>query len=176
MKMNLDASHSSVAFSVRHMGFATVRGQFGRFDVEADLDEEGVLQGVRAEIDAASINTNNEKRDEHLRSADFFDAETYPHIVYESTSVRRDGGEYVIEGDLTMRGVTKPVTLRADLTDVINDPWGNPRVAAEAAGKVDRTDWGLTWNQVLEAGALLVSEDVRFELDVQMVGQVLEAA
>lgn len=169
MSLNLDASHSSVEFTVRHMGFATVRGRFEKFTVDAEVDESGAPVRVSAKIDAASINTGTEGRDQHLRSADFFDAENYPTITFESTNIERRGDVYVIQGDLTIRDVTKPASFEADLTGFVSDPWGNPRIAAEATGKINRTDWNLTWNQVLEAGALLVSEEVRFTLNVQLV-------
>ena len=172
MSLNLDTTHSSVEFSVRHMGLATVRGRFEEFTVEAEADEQGVPTRVVAEIDAASINTGTADRDAHLRSADFFDAENHPKIRFESTEITHQGDEYVIEGDLTMRGVTKPATLRAEVSGFVTDPWGNPRLVAEATGKINRTDWGLTWNQILEAGSLLVSEDVRFNVNVQLVKQV----
>src|SRR5690606_36764129 len=131
---------------------------------------------VSAVIDAASINTGTADRDGHLRGADFFDVENHPNITFESSNIERRGDKYVIEGDLTMRGVPKPASFEADVTDFVTDPWGNPRLLAEATGKIKRTDWGLTWNQVLEAGSLLVSEDVRFTLNVQLVKQVEVAA
>lgn len=176
MSLSLDTSHSSVEFAVRHMGLATVRGRFTEFEVDAKLDEAGVPTSIVAKIDAASITTGNDGRDAHLRGADFFDTEAYPTIVFESTNVVRRGEEYAIEGNLTIKDVAKPVTFNTQLTDFVTDPWGNPRVAAEATGKINRTDWGLTWNQVLEAGALLVSEDVRFTIAVQMVKQAEVAA
>lgn len=176
MSLSLDTSHSSVEFAVRHMGLATVRGRFTKFDVEAEVDETGAPTSIVAKIDAASIETGNDGRDAHLRGADFFDVEQFPTIVFESTTVERRGDEYAIEGDLTIKGISKPVTLKADVTDFVTDPWGNPRVAAEASGRINRTDWGLTWNQVLEAGALLVSEDVRFTIAVQMLQQAEAAA
>lgn len=172
MSLNLDTTHSSVEFSVRHMGLATVRGRFEKFTVDATANEQGAPTRISAVIDAASINTGTADRDAHLRSADFFDVENHPNITFDSTNIQRSGDKYVIEGDLTIRGVTKPATFQADVTDFVSDPWGNPRVAAEATGKINRTDWGLTWNQVLEAGSLLVSEDVRFTLNVQLVKQV----
>ena len=174
MSLNLDTTHSSVEFAVRHMGLATVRGRFEKFDVDAAVNEQGVPTRISATIDAASINTGTDGRDEHLRSADFFDVANHPNITFESKSIERKGDQYVIEGDLTIRGVTKPAPFQADITDFVNDPWGNPRAAAEATGKINRTDWGLTWNQVLEAGSLLVSEDVRFTLNVQLVKQQAE--
>lgn len=169
MSLNLDASHSSIEFAVRHMGLAMVRGRFEKFDVDAAVDENGVPTRINATIDVASITTVTEGRDQHLRSADFFDAENHPTITFESTSIERRGDKYAVNGNLTIRGVTKPATFEAEVTDFIADPWGNQRAAAEASGKVNRTDWGLTWNQVLEAGALLVGEDVRFNLAVELV-------
>lgn len=176
MSLNLDTTHSSVEFSVRHMGLATVRGRFEDFTVDAEVNEQGEPTRVKAVIDAASINTGTADRDAHLRSADFFDVENYPSITFESTAIERRGDKYVIEGDLTMRGVTKPASFEAEVSDFVKDPWGNPRLAAEATGKINRTDWGLTWNQVLEAGSLLVSEAVRFTLNVQLVKQEEVAA
>ena len=169
MSLNLDSTHSSIEFAVRHMGLATGRGQFEKFDVDASVDEQGVPTHIAATIDAASLNTGTEARDQHLRSADFFDVESHPTITFESTEIERRGDKYVIAGNLTIRGVTKPVTFDAEVTDFITDPWGNKRAAAEASGKINRTDWDLTWNQVLEAGSLLVGEDVRFTLAVQLV-------
>ncbi len=176
MSLNLDTTHSSVEFSVRHMGLATVRGRFEKFSVDAEANEQGEPTRVSAVIDAASINTGTADRDGHLRSADFFDVENHPKITFESSNIERRGDKYVIEGDLTIRGVTKPASFEADVTEFVTDPWGNPRLLAEATGKIKRTDWGLTWNQVLEAGSLLVSEDVRFTLNVQLVKQVEVAA
>src|SRR5690554_6407825 len=174
MSLNLDTTHSSVEFAVRHMGLATVRGRFEKFEVDVEVNEQGAPTRVSAVIDASSINTGIDGRDQHLRSADFFVVESHPNITFESTNIERRGDQYVIEGDLTIRGVTKPASFQADVTDFVSDPWGNPRAAAEATGKINRTDWGLTWNQVLEAGALLVSEDVRFTLNVQLVKQTEE--
>ncbi len=171
MSLSLDTTHSSVEFAVRHMGLAMVRGRFEKFDVDAAVNDQGVPTRISATIDASSINTGTEGRDQHLRSPDFFDVEQYPTITFESTSIERRGDKYVIDGNLTMKGVTKPASLEADVTDFVADPWGSKRIAAEASGKINRTDWGLTWNQVLEAGSLLVGEDVRFNLAVELVQQ-----
>lgn len=176
MSLNLDKTHSSVEFSVKHMGLATVRGRFEEFDVDVTVDERGVPTRITAEIDAASITTGNDGRDQHLRSADFFDVENHPKVRFESTAITPKGDGHEVQGQLTIRGVTKPVTFQAELSEFITDPWGNSRIAAEASGKLDRTDWGLTWNQVLEAGSFLVSEEVRFTIAVQMVRQAEVAA
>lgn len=171
MSWNLDPSHSSVDFSVRHLGFSTVRGRFGSFDLAVTTDEAGVPTSIKSTIDAATIATGSADRDAHLRSADFFDVENHPHITFESTAINRDGDDLVIQGNLTMRGATHPVTFEAEVTGPVKDPWGNPRLAAEAKGKINRTKWGLTWNQLLEAGGLMVSEEVKFSINAQIVGQ-----
>lgn len=166
---NVDTSHSSVDFSVRHMGLATVRGSFGEFDLKVEADPAGVPTKVRADIAAASIETGSADRDAHLRSADFFDVENHPTITFESTDIAKNGDELAIAGILTIRGMTHPVSFTADFTGPVTDPWGNPRIAADAEGKINRTKWGLTWNQVLEAGSLLVGEDVKFQISAQAV-------
>jgi len=175
MSWNLDASHSSIDFSVRHLGFSTVRGRFGAFDLDVTTDEQGVPTRVKAQIDAASISTGSPDRDGHLRSADFFDVENHPYITFESTAINRSGDELEIVGDLTIRGTTLPVSFEAEVTGPVVDPWGNKRLASEAKGKINRTKWGLTWNQVLEAGALLVGEDVKFSINAEVVEQKAEA-
>ncbi len=170
MKWNLDTTHSSIEFAVRHMGFATVRGRFNSFTADIEADERGRLQRVEAVIDAASIDTNEAKRDAHLKSADFLDVENHPKIRFVSTGVETSGsGVYRISGDLTMRGEVKPVSFEVKAEEPITDPYGNQRVAVEGDGKLNRRDWGLTWNQVMEAGSLLVGEEVRFTLHVQAV-------
>lgn len=171
MSWNLDPSHSSVDFSVRHLGFSTVRGRFGSFDLDVKTDDAGVPTYIKSNIDASTITTGSADRDAHLRSADFFDVENHPYITFESTSIARHGDELEITGNLTMRGVTNPVTFEADVTGPVSDPWGNPRLATEASGKINRSKWGLTWNQALEAGGLLVSEEVKFSINAQVIGQ-----
>jgi len=169
MSLKLDTTHSSIEFAVRHMGLATVKGRFHKFDVTAEVNENGEPVSTKVVVDASSIDTGVADRDNHLRSPDFFDVANHPHIVFEATSFRREGDEYVVDGQLTMRGVTHPVTLRGEIAGPIKDPWGNERFAADLQGKVDRTKWGLKWNQVLEAGGLLVAEEVRFHAVVELV-------
>lgn len=170
MKWNLDKSHSSVEFGIRHMGFATVRGRFDSFDLEVVTDDEGAPTSVRAEIEVASIATGSADRDAHLRSGDFFDAEAHPKLTFVSRSVTPLGDRrYRVDGDLTMRGQTHPASLETEVSDFATDPWGNKRLAAHTTGKVNRTQWGLTWNQILEAGALLVGEEVRFTVDTEVI-------
>ncbi len=166
----LDQAHTGIEFSVRHLGIATVRGRFGLQSGTVDLEDDGGLRGIAATIDAVSVDTGVEQRDAHLRSPDFLDAAAYPTMTFRSTAVRRrrDDG-YDVEGDLTLHGQTHPVRLAVDVTPHVTDPWGNQRVAASATGKLDRRQWGLTWNQALEFGGVVVSDEVRFTLDVQAV-------
>lgn len=177
MRWNLDPAHSSVEFSVRHMGFATVRGRFKDFTVEVESDERNRLGHLTARIDAASIDTGEPQRDQHLRSDDFLAAERFPELRFDGTRFDETGANrYRVTGDLTIRGTAKPVTFDVVVQEPINDPFGNVRVAAEATGRLNRKDWGLNWNQVREAGALLVGEDVRFTIDLQAVAAREEAA
>ncbi|MBX5470447.1 MAG: YceI family protein [Thermoleophilaceae bacterium] len=168
-KWNVDPSHSSVEFQVKHMGLATVKGFFGEFEGGLEVAEDGsVTAGGR--VKAASINTRNDQRDEHLRSADFFDVENHPEISFRSTKVEQlDEETYRITGDLTMRGTTKEIVLEATVTGTDQDPWGNTRVGLEASGQLDRTEWGLTWNQALESGGVLVGKRVKILLDISAV-------
>lgn len=176
MNWNLDPSHSSVEFAVRHMGLAHVRGRFEAFRIDVEADGNGRPERVVAVLDAGSITTGVDDRDAHLRSADFLNVERYPELRFTSSNVAHLGdGRYRVEGDLTIRDATHPVTFEATVSDVIKDPWGNQRVAAEANGRIDRTTWGLTWNQVLEAGSLLVGNEIRFEVALQAVAHAKAA-
>jgi len=170
MQWSIDSTHSTVEFRVRHMGIATVRGQFRAFEATAELDENEVLRALRATIDVTSIDTGVDQRDDHLRSADFFDAARFGAIAFQSTAVELDGPQrYRVRGDLTIRDVTRPVTLSVEVTDVVTDPWGHRRIAGEASTVINRKDFGLTWNQVLAMGALLVGEEVKVHLEVEAV-------
>jgi len=177
MNWAIDQSHSNLDFAVRHMAISTVRGRFKKFSGTIRAEEDGTLKSIEATIDASSIDTGEPKRDAHLRSADFFDAENSPALTFRSTSVTPQGGNrYSVNGTLTMRDKTKPVSLQVEITTPMKDPWGNVRAGAVASGTLNRKDWGLNWNQVLELGALLVGEEVRFNLDVEAVALVAVAA
>lgn len=170
MQWNLDKSHSSVDFGVRHMGFATVRGRFESFDLDVVTDDLGAPTSVRAEIDVASIATGAADRDAHLRSGDFFDAGSHPKLTFVSSSVTPLGARrYRVDGELTIRGQTHPASLETEISELTTDPWGNTRLAAHTTGAINRTRWGLTWNKVLEAGALLVGEEVRLTADTEVL-------
>ena len=169
----VDPAHSEIGFQVRHLGFSRVRGYFGDYEatVHLDPDQLSTLQ-VEATIQADSITTGDEKRDTHLRSEDFFEVETYPELTFESTGVQNVSGDsFELNGNLTIHGVTKPVTLKGTYLGAGKDPWGGERVGFEASTKINRKDFGLNWNTVLESGGVLVSEKVEILLDVQAVRQ-----
>ena len=170
MQWTLDTTHTQVGFSVKHMAISTVRGRFTKFDGTGETDASGQLVKARFTIDAASIDTNMEQRDAHLRSADFFDTERFQAIVFESTSITQQGSDVTITGNLTMRGVTRALTLKGETAPVVKDPWGMTRTALTLEGKLNRKESGLTWNQALEFGGLMVSEDVKLSIELEAVG------
>ena len=180
MSWEIDATHSQATFSVKHMMISTVRGHFEVLSGKLHIDEDHPDNSwVEAEVDAASINTRDARRDGHLRSPDFFDAEKYPKITFKSTKVTPTGNnEYRVTGDLTMHGVTKEETLHADYSGQVKDLYGLQRAAFTVKGKINRKDFGLNWNVGLEAGGVLVGEDVNIEIDLAAVQKaaVQEAA
>ncbi len=166
---NIDPSHSTIGFSVKHMMIATVRGRFTRFAGSLSADDQGVA-GIQGVVQAASIDTNEGQRDDHLRSPDFFDAANHPEIRFVSTGIEpTDSGEYRVMGRLTIKEITRDVTLDAVVNGAGTDPWGNERVALEARGTISRKDFELNWNQVLEAGGVLVGDKIRLNLDLSTV-------
>jgi len=166
---NVDPSHSSVEFQVKHMGIATVKGFFSEFAGSLEVAEDGSLS-ARGTVDTASINTRNAQRDEHLRSPDFFDVENNPQIAFESSAIEQlDEETYRITGRLTIRGETREIVLDAVTQGVEIDPWGNTRVGLEAVAQIDRHEYGLTWNQALESGGVLVGRKVKVLLDISAV-------
>ena len=171
---NVDADHSEIGFAVKHLMVATVKGSFRRFSGKVVLDEQNIGNSViEADIDATSIDTRQEQRDAHLRSPDFFDAETYPSITFRSTKLEQlRHGYYRAVGDLTIRGTTREVVLDIEETGRGGDPWGNQRIGVSARTTINREEFGLTWNQALETGGVVVGKDVRISLDVELVKQV----
>jgi len=166
----IDASHSRIQFSVRHLGISTVTGNFSVFGGALVFDPEAIETGrVEVGIDATSIDTAVEKRDTHLRSPDFLNVDEYPEIRFQSTGVESSEGGLAVSGNLTIRGVTRPVVLEAEFNGQAEDPWGSSRVGFEATTRINRKDFGLTWNKVLESGGLLVSEEVKITLVVEGV-------
>jgi polyisoprenoid-binding protein YceI len=167
----VDPVHSNVEFSVKHLGIATVRGAFNEFEGSIEIGEDGSAR-ARGTVQAASIDTNEDQRDTHLRSEDFFHAEVHPELSFESTEIRAlDEGAFLVHGDLTMRGVTRPIVLEAELQGTEVDPWGYERVALEAGGQLNRRDWGMTFNQALGSGNMLVSDKVKLTLDISAIKQ-----
>ena len=166
----LDPSHSTVEFSARHMMFTTVKGRFA--DVDGTITTDGVSPEsarVNVVMKAESIDTRTEQRDQHLRSADFLDVANYPDVTFASTSIAGTHDRFSMTGDLTIRGVTHPVTLDVRYEGTGNDPWGNERMGFTASGAIDRREFGLTWNQALEAGGVLVSNEVKIQIDAQII-------
>lgn len=170
----LDPTHSLVEFSTKHMMITTVKGRFGALDGVIRFDEENPSEsGVEVTIDAASIDTRTEQRDEHLRSGDFLDVENFPTITFQSTGLKggklEPGADFQLVGDLTIKDETRQVTLDATFEGQGQDPWGGQRVSFSATGKLDRRDFGLTWNQTLETGGLLVGHAIKLSLEAQAV-------
>lgn len=167
----IDASHTLASFSVRHLMISNVRGEFQKLSGAATYDPaRPEASSVTATIEVASINTREEKRDAHLRSADFFDVENHPVITFRSTGAKKKGDGLEITGDLTIRGTTRQVVLAVDeITAEQVDPWGGRRVGATARTKIKRSDFGMTWNAALEAGGVVVGDEVSISLDVELV-------
>jgi polyisoprenoid-binding protein YceI len=169
---SIDPVHSRVGFAVRHLGIATVRGHFGSFEGSFEIGDELDSAKVYGSVEAASVDTQEQQRDDHLRSADFFDVERFPRIEFESKEIRPLGEDsFEIVGDLTMHGVTREISLSAEILGTESDPWGNERVGVEARGELNRKDYGMTFNQVLGSGNVLVSDKVKLVLETSVVKQ-----
>jgi polyisoprenoid-binding protein YceI len=165
----IDPAHTTVGFVARHLMVTKVRGRFADVEGEVHIAEQPEQSSVRARIKTASIDTGSQDRDAHLRSPDFFDVDQYPAIEFLSNRITGSGSDWTLEGDLTVKGITRPVTLDVELEGVTADPWGGHRAGFTARTEVDREDWGLTWNVVLESGGVVVSRKVKLELDIQLV-------
>jgi polyisoprenoid-binding protein YceI len=166
----IDPSHSKVGFSVKHMGIATVRGEFEKYDGALVVGADGAYT-VTATVEAASINTQENDRDAHLRSPDFFNAEEHPQLTLNASAVEKGDDELKITGQLTMNGVTNDVVLEAEVLGADVDPWGNDRVGLELRGQLSRGDYGMKFNQALGSGNMLVSDKVKIAIDVSLVKQ-----
>jgi polyisoprenoid-binding protein YceI len=165
-----DPAHTALMAEARHLMVTKVRGRFTRFTGTLHVAEVPEESFVEVEIKADSIDTGNPDRDGHLRSPDFLDVQNFPTIFFRSTAVELgDGLEFRVPGDLTIRGVTRPVVLEAEYLGAVGDPWGNTRVGFSATTEIDREDFGMTWNAALEAGGVLVSKQIKIELDVQAI-------
>jgi polyisoprenoid-binding protein YceI len=167
----IDSAHSNAHFSVRHLMIAKVRGSFNNITGTITLPADATIPtAFSAQIDAASIDTRDAQRDGHLKSADFFDVETYPHISFETTHIETiDATSFKATGTLTMHGVSAPVTLEAEVSGEGKDPWGNHRIAFEAKTKINRKDFGLVWNQSLDAGGVAIGDEVSITLDIESI-------
>jgi len=168
---SIDKDHSSVDFTVKHMGISNVKGSFKDFEGKIVMDEKKTSEdSAEVTIKTSSIDTGTAKRDEHLKSPDFFDTAKFPEMKFKTTKVTKVGKGFKVEGLLTLHGVEKPVTLKADFGGETKDPWGNQRVAFNATGKIDRTQFGLTWNKPMEkVGAMMISNDVNMDLNIEAV-------
>ncbi|MFD2444421.1 YceI family protein [Bacillus sp. CGMCC 1.16607] len=172
-KWALDAAHSSVDFSVRHMMIAKVKGSFNDFNATIEADPTDLTTAnIQFTVNLSSVDTRNEDRDNHLRSGDFFDVENHPSMTFVSTTIVKTGdGEYDVTGDLTIRGVTRPETFVVTYEGTGKDPWGNEKVGFNAEGKIKRSEFGLTWNAALETGGVLVGDEIKVSLEIQAAKQ-----
>ena len=168
----LDPTHTTIEFEARHLMIAKVKGRFAEFEGSFTLADDPTQSAVDVTIKAASLDTRTAQRDDHLRSPDFLEVDKYPELTFASTSVEHDGGDdWLIHGDLTIHGVTRPVTLKTEYNGQTGDPWGGQRCFFSAETRIDREDWGLTWNQALEAGGVVVSKEIKISIEVEAVLQ-----
>jgi polyisoprenoid-binding protein YceI len=168
----IDPAHSQIGFAVRHLMITKIRGSFTSFTGTVTVGPSGEIPTkIEGSVDTTSVHTREEKRDAHLRSADFFDVEHFPKLSFTSTSVTGSGKEFTVAGDLTIRGVTKSVTLKGEVGGRTTDPWGNDRIGYSAIGRINRGDFGVSFNAALETGGVMVSDEVDLELDISAVLQ-----
>lgn len=169
-KWSVDTSHSSISFQVKHMMVSKVKGTYDQFSITVDSEsiEDLTTATISIDIDVATINTKNEDRDNHLKSADFFDVEKYPSIKFQSTSITKSGDQYKIAGDLTIKDMTKPVTFDVEYNGKGTNPWGVEVYGFEGETKIDREEFGLIWNTALETGGVLVGKDVKIAIEIEV--------
>ena len=173
MKWNIDPTHSEVQFKVKHLMITTVTGYFKKFNLEVETGSEDFTTAKKIEFtaDIDSIDTNNEQRDTHLKSADFFHAEEHGQLRFVGTKYEANGEEAKLHGDLTIRGITRPVTVNVEFGGIVVDPYGQTKAGFTVSGKISRKDFGLTWNAVTEAGSVVVSDEIKIHAEVQLVKQ-----
>ncbi len=169
----IDVDHSDIMFKVKHLMISTVTGVFKKFDATLEVYEQDLSDAkVTFEADVDSVDTKNEQRDGHLKSDDFFNAEQFPRMTFKSTSIQKTAGnEYKLLGDFTIRDITKPIELTVEYNGSTKDPWGKERMGFEVSGKINRKEYGLKWSAVTEAGGLVVADDVKLAMNVEMVKQ-----
>lgn len=168
-RWTIDPGHAEVGFVGRHFGLTKVRGRFTGVTGHADIGEDITDSTIIVTIDTASVSSGDDTRDDHLRSADLFDVEHYPQARFTSTGITVDGAIGTVTGNLTIKDVTRPVTLDVDYVGHARDPWGNDRAVFSASATINRADWGLTWNMLLDTGGLLVSKEIRIEIEIELV-------
>jgi polyisoprenoid-binding protein YceI len=168
---NLEPAHSEITFKVRHLAISKVSGKFEKFDVTIVVAEDPKDSTIEATVDVSSVNTGQEGRDNHLRSSDFFLVEEHPHIIFKASGADLvfTGEDFTLTGDLTLRGVTLPVVLTGELGGVIDDPYGNVRAGVTASTKINRQDYGVSWNAALEAGGFTLGDDVTISIELELV-------
>lgn len=169
----IDPTHSEIGFKVKHMMFTNVSGKFNSFEASI-VNEDNLFETSSIDFSAEvnSIDTNNTDRDNHLKSADFFDVEHFPALTFKGTSIKKDSdGMFHISGDLTIKGVTQNITLESEYSGLMKDPWGNTKAGLSITGKINRKDFGLTWNAALETGGVLVGEEIKLIIDIQLIKQ-----
>jgi polyisoprenoid-binding protein YceI len=178
IKWVLDPTHSEIGFKIKHLMISNVSGSFKNFGAEVETEEGDFSTAqINLSVDMASISTNNEQRDAHLRNSDFFEVETYPELTFQSIKVEKaDDDTFTLYGELTLKGVTKPVKLNVEYNGVTKDPWGNERAGFVISGKISRSEFGVTFNGVLETGGLMLGEEVKVQAEVQLVKQVASIA
>jgi polyisoprenoid-binding protein YceI len=167
----IDPGHAEVGFVGRHFGLTKVRGRFTGVDGAVVIGDNPAESSVEVTIDMRSVSSGDQSRDDHLRSGDFFDVEQHPTATYRSAAVTVNGTSGMVDGELTIKGVTRPVRLQVDYLGHAADPWGNDRAVFSATSRLNREDWGLTWNMLLEAGGLLVSKEITLEIEVELIRQ-----
>lgn len=169
-KWAIDPTHSEIGFKVKHMMFTNVSGTFAAYDATITTEDDN-FENANFEFSANidSISTNNTDRDNHLKSADFFDAENHPKLTFKASSFTKDGDDYEITGDLSIKEVTKPVKFPVEFSGLMKDPWGNTKAGLNIYGKINRKDWGLNWNSALETGGVLVGEEVKLNIELQLI-------
>jgi polyisoprenoid-binding protein YceI len=163
----LDPAHTEIGFSVRHVMVSKVRGKFEKFTGTITTAANPLDSSAEAEIDLASISTGNDQRDGHLRSNDFFDAENHVKMTFRSTGIRPDGEDFVVDGELTIRGITKPIRLNVELGGIGPDPWGGTRLGLTATGVINRHDFGVSWNAAIEGGGVVVADKVTITIEAE---------
>lgn len=166
---NIDPAHSAIEFTARHLVVTKVRGSFSSFSASIEIAEDLTQSKISAEIDVASVSTGEAERDNHLRSADFFDVEKFPKITFKSTSISQSADAYKLTGDLTIRDVTRSVTLDLEFNGMSKDPWGNTRSGYTATAELSRKDFGMEWNVPLEGSGVLVSDRIQLSLEIQLI-------